>query len=107
MNNEITTLSFLQDEKANSKKAKRLWYPFYVGIDIGADFHMASCIPLDSFRDGTWKRKKTMKFDADSMGISDFLKALFQIQEQFGVKPEDFFVLLEPTGGHYSYLIQS
>lgn len=28
------------------------------------------------------------------------------IQEQLGLKAEDFFVLMEPTGGHYSFLIQ-
>ncbi|MEJ8548868.1 IS110 family transposase, partial [Brevibacillus borstelensis] len=84
----------------------RLFYPIYVGVDIGADFHVATCITPEQFRDGKWKRAKTMKFDADSSGISDFLDALHVVQEQLGLKPIDFFVLMEPTGGHYSFLLQ-
>lgn len=102
---EVIPFSFIDEGKSKIPQ-ERMWYPFYVGIDIGADFHVASCIQMEAFRDGTWKRQKTMKFNADSFGISDFLSALKKIQVQFGLNPEDFFMLLEPTGGHYSFLIQ-
>ncbi|MBA9084936.1 hypothetical protein FHR92_001397 [Fontibacillus solani] len=46
-----------------------------------------------------------MKFNSDSQGITKFIHALEDIQAQFGYKPQDFFILLEPTGGHYSYLV--
>lgn len=47
----------------------RISHQFYVGIDIGASFHVASCIKFDSFLDpkgGSWKRIKMMKFNSDS-----------------------------------------
>ncbi|QYK65594.1 hypothetical protein [Paenibacillus sp. S02] len=46
-----------------------------------------------------------MKFNSDSQGITKFIHALEDIQAQFEYKPQDFFILLEPTGGHYSYLV--
>ncbi|WP_258171248.1 IS110 family transposase [Paenibacillus sp. R14(2021)] len=82
------------------------WYQFYVGLDIGADFHVAACIPFEKFRsEKEWKRQKTMKFYSDGKGIIDFLSQLGNIRKGFGLEPSDFFILLEPTGGHYSYLV--
>ena len=40
MNNQIS----IEVEKHKSEINK--WYQFYVGLDIGADFHVAACIPL-------------------------------------------------------------
>ncbi len=97
----LTDTSIIEDQD-NS----RAFYPFYVGIDIGSDFHVAACIPFEKFRsEKEWKRSKTMKFNSDSQGITKFIHALEDIQAQFGFKPQDFFILLEPTGGHYSYLV--
>ncbi|USG68151.1 IS110 family transposase [Brevibacillus ruminantium] len=101
---ELMTFSVSQTN--GQRESERLFYPIYVGVDIGADFHVATCISPEQFRDGKWKRAKTMKFDADSLGISNFLNALQVVQEQLGLKPTDFFVLMEPTGGHYSFLLQ-
>ncbi|WP_103108501.1 IS110 family transposase [Brevibacillus reuszeri] len=96
----------ITDTKHETSTQQRAWYPFYVGVDIGADFHVASCISIEQFRtDKAWKRTKTMKFNADSKGIHNFLNALKDIQIKFGLSPKDFFILLEPTGGHYSYLL--
>ncbi|RNB84698.1 hypothetical protein EDM56_21580 [Brevibacillus fluminis] len=46
-----------------------------------------------------------MKFYSDGKGIIDFRTQLGNIQEGFGLDPSDFFILLEPTGRHYSYLV--
>lgn len=106
MNENLLTQFIVVHDEVHTKTEERLFYPIYSGIDIGADFHVASCIIPEHFRDGKWKRAKTMKFNADSVGISDFLGALRAIQEQLGLKPADFFMLMEPTGGHYSFLLQ-
>jgi transposase len=103
---ETHLLPFSVIQTDHQPKSERLFYPIYVGIDIGADFHVATCITPEQFRDGKWKRAKTMKFNADSLGISEFLSALQAIQQQLGLKPNDFFMLMEPTGGHYSFLLQ-
>jgi len=108
MNTTITPFSYGNDTH-NSHKGQRNFYQFYVGIDIGASFHVASCIPFDAFLDPkgiAWKRTKTMKFNADSSGIAEFLVALEKIENQFSFTKRDFLILLEPTGGHYSYLVQ-
>ncbi len=47
-----------------------------------------------------------MKFNADSSGIAEFLAALEKIEIQCSLTKKDFLILLEPTGGHYSYLVQ-
>lgn len=76
---------------------------------LGASFHVASCIKFDAFLDpkGTArKRTKTLKFNSDSTGIGEFLAALKQIENQFELTKKDFLILLKPTGGHYSYLVQ-
>lgn len=107
MNTTITPFSYGNDTHNN--QGQRKFYQFYVGIDIGASFHVASCIPFDAFLDPkgiAWKRTKTMKFNSDSAGIAEFLDALGKIEEQFSLTPKDFLILLEPTGGHYSYLVQ-
>jgi transposase len=108
MKNSITPFSYGNDTQ-NDHQTKRKFYQFYVGIDIGASFHVASCIPFDAFLDPkgiAWKRTKTMKFNSDSAGIAEFLQALEKIEKQFSLTKNDFLILLEPTGGHYSYLVQ-
>ena len=105
---ELIPFSFM-DNKKEDKEITRKMYQFYVGIDIGATFHVASCIPFSAFLDPKgqeWKRTKTMKFNADSTGMTQFLQALQRIEDEFEYKRGDFLVLLEPTGGHYSFLIQ-
>ncbi|MBD3107729.1 hypothetical protein IEO70_05055 [Bacillus sp. AGMB 02131] len=47
-----------------------------------------------------------MKFNADSIGMTEFINALKQLESQFGLEREDFLIVLEPTSGHYSFLIQ-
>ncbi|WP_232700254.1 IS110 family transposase [Brevibacillus daliensis] len=108
MNNNIAPFSY-GEEATEETQDSRKFYQFFVGIDIGASFHVASCIKFDAFLDPkgiAWKRTKTMKFDSDSIGIAEFLQALIQIEKQFNITKEDFLIILEPTGGHYSYLIQ-
>ncbi|MGK5509124.1 hypothetical protein [Brevibacillus formosus] len=95
-----------EEKQSRQNFVNNKWYEFYVGLDIGADFHVAACIPFGKFRnEKEWKRQKTMKFHSDSKGIIDFLSELRNIRETFGVTPSDFFILLEPIGGHYSYLV--
>ncbi|MFI8716096.1 hypothetical protein [Brevibacillus brevis] len=90
-----------EDKHSKQSFGLNKWYEFYVGLDIGADFHVAACIPFGKFRnEKEWKRQKTMKFHSDSKGIIDFLSELKKLQETFGLSPSDFFILLEPTGGH-------
>jgi len=53
MNNQIS----IEVEKHKSEINK--WYQFYVGLDIGADFHVAACISFEKFhmkRNGNGKR---------------------------------------------------
>jgi len=105
---EETTLpfNFLSNQETIQE---RKMYQFFIGIDIGSSFHVASCIHFQAFLDPKgqeWKRSKTMKFNADSAGITSILNAFKQVERQFGVQRDDFFILLEPTGGHYSFLIQ-
>lgn len=86
MSNQIS----IEIEKHKSEFNK--WYQFYVGLDIGADFHVAACIPFDKFRsEKEWKRQKTMKFYSDSKGIIDFLAQLRNIREAFGLHPSELF----------------
>lgn len=79
------------------------FHRFYVGIDIGYKFHVAACIQRELFLDPnqSWKRAKTLKFNSDSEGLSLILSAL----EQVSGNPRDFFILMEPTGGHYAYVV--
>ncbi|MGG4397297.1 hypothetical protein ABEX25_23610 [Paenibacillus thiaminolyticus] len=73
MNNFILTDARINEGQDNSKS----FYPFYVGIDIGSDFHVAAYIPFEKFRsEKEWKRSKTMKFNSDSQGITKFIHAL-------------------------------
>ncbi|MEC2559183.1 transposase, partial [Bacillus cereus] len=105
----VAPFSFIEDSKEKEKENKRMIYQLFVGIDIGSTFHVASCIPFQSFLDPKgreWKRSKTMKFNADSLGITQFLQALEHMEKQLGIYRSDFLILLEPTGGHYSYLLQ-
>lgn len=109
MKETITPFSYGNEDKIHEETISRKFYQFYVGIDIGASFHVASCIKFDAFLDPkgiAWKRTKTMKFNSDSAGIAEFLAALKQIERQFDLTKMDFLILLEPTGGHYSYLVQ-
>lgn len=108
MNATITPFSYGNDTQ-NNHQTQRKFYHFYVGIDIGASFHVASCIQFDAFLDPkgvAWKRTKTMKFNSDSAGIAEFIEALGKIEKQFSLTKNDFLIFLEPTGGHYSYLVQ-
>ncbi|MEB9897171.1 IS110 family transposase, partial [Bacillus cereus] len=91
MNNQIS----IEVEKHKSEINK--WYQFYVGLDIGADFHVAACIPFEKFRsEKEWKRQKTMKFYSDGKGIIDFLEQLGNIRKGFGLDPSDFFFCENP-----------
>lgn len=108
MKDTITPFSYGNDTQ-DKHQGQRKFYQFYVGIDIGASFHVASCIQFEAFLDPkgiAWKRTKTMKFNSDSAGIAEFLEALRKIEKQFSLTKKDFLILLEPTGGHYSYLVQ-
>ena len=109
MKSTSSPFSYGNETEVNNEQESRKFYQFYVGIDIGASFHVASCIRYDAFLDPkgiAWKRTKTLKFNSDSVGIVEFLSALKQIEEQFNLNKDDFLILLEPTGGHYSYLVQ-
>lgn len=79
------------------------FHRFYVGIDIGYKFHVAACIQREQFLDPNqaWKRAKTLKFTSDSSGLSMVLSALEEVSRD----PRDFFILMEPTGGHYAYVV--
>lgn len=83
--------------------AQERFHEFYVGIDIGYKAHVAACIPPQAFFDirEPWRKSKTIKFSADSEGIRKLLKGLQQVSSE----PKDFMVLMEPTGGHYSYIV--
>lgn len=76
---------------------------FYVGIDIGYKFHVATCIPYTYFLDSKepWKRSKAIQFNSDSNGLRKVLESLQSVSNN----PKDFFILMEPTGGHYGYLV--
>ncbi|MCM3200606.1 IS110 family transposase [Bacillus cereus] len=107
--NIVVPFSFIEESKEKEEETNRKMYQLFVGIDIGASFHVASCISFQAFLDPKgreWKRTKTIKFNADSLGITQFLQALEQMEKQLGIHKSDFLVLLEPTGGHYSYLLQ-
>lgn len=109
MKETIAPFSYGNESETREEINSRKFYQFYVGIDIGASFHVASCIKFDAFLDPkgiSWKRTKTMKFNSDSAGIAEFLVALKNIEKQFDLTEKDFLILLEPTGGHYSYLVQ-
>lgn len=83
------------------------FYSFYVGIDIGYKFHVAACISYEELQDpkNVWKKKKTQKINADSAGIATFLDFLREVEDSNKISPKDFFILLEPTGGNYGYII--
>jgi hypothetical protein len=91
-------------EESDSRKQ---FYSFYVGIDIGYKFHVAACISHEELHDPKvlWKKKKTMKIHADSDGIAGFLDFLREVGDRNGIAPKDFFIMLEPTGGNYGYII--
>lgn len=106
MENQLSPFNFMEGKKEQQQERK--FYKLYVGIDIGASFHVAACIQFQAFMDPTgreWKRVKTMKFNADSLGITTFLEALKQAEKAASVNRNEILILLEPTGGHYSFLI--
>ncbi|MGG0454624.1 IS110 family transposase [Bacillus mycoides] len=106
MENQLSPFNFVEEK--NKQQQERKFYKLYVGIDIGASFHVAACIQFQAFMDPTgreWKRVKTMKFNADSLGLTTFLDALKQAEKAASVKRNEILILLEPTGGHYSFLI--
>jgi transposase len=109
MKETVTPFSYGKENEMREDINSRKFYQFYIGIDIGASFHVASCIKFDAFLDPkgvAWKRTKTLKFNSDSAGIAEFLGAIKKIEKQFVLTKDDFLILLEPTGGHYSYLVQ-
>lgn len=96
--------SFLSTTMDASEAPKQIrFHSFYVGIDIGYKFHEASCISSLTFIDEkqSWKKSKTIKFNADGIGISYLLKSLYEVSPN----PKDFCVLLEPTGGYYGFVM--
>lgn len=74
----------------------------YVGIDIGYRIHVAAALPFSKFdassHKDAWRRTRTLHFSSDASGF----KQLRLYLDKFSVQPEDFLVILEPTGGHYS-----
>ena len=85
MKSTSSPFSYGNETEVNNEQESRKFYQFYVGIDIGASFHVASCIRYEAFLDPkgvAWKRTKTLKFNSDSVGIAEFLSALKQIEEQ-------------------------
>ena len=82
MKNVSSPFSYGNKTEDIKDQESRKFYQFYVGIDIGASFHVASCIRYDAFLDPkgiAWKRTKTLKFNSDSVGIAEFLSAFKQI----------------------------
>ncbi|MEC0144673.1 hypothetical protein [Paenibacillus alginolyticus] len=51
------------------------------------------------------KNGNVLKFNSDSEGISKFIREIEEIHINLEYKPKDFLILMEPTGGHFSYLI--
>jgi hypothetical protein len=49
-NMDLVDFSLNDAETNESQTFSRVFYPFYVGIDIGSDFHVAACIPFEKFR---------------------------------------------------------
>ena len=50
--NETNNVPFsFIDNPTQEQETGRKMYRFYVGIDIGASFHVASCIPFNAFLD--------------------------------------------------------
>ena len=94
-----------QEVSSGLKPSQERFHKFYVGIDIGYKFHVAACIPLENFLDTkeSWKKTKTIKFDSDSKGLHQVLDALNIVSKN----PKDFFILMEPTGGHYGFTIMT
>lgn len=88
---------------ALSDPAAPRFHKYYVGIDVGYKFHVAACIPCTYFLDPKepWKRVKTLKLNSESQGLGSLLEGLKQVSSN----PKDFFILLEPTGGHYGYTL--
>jgi transposase len=78
----------------------------YVGVDIGYRHHVACAIPFSMFNvhkygKDQWKRAKVIKFPTDANGFNDFLQHL----SGFSQNPQDFLVLMEPTGGYYAMAV--
>lgn len=96
-----------KDVQSEKEAKNNSFYSFYVGIDIGYKFHVAACISYEELQDpkSVWKKKKTVKINADSDGIASFLDFLREMGDSNNISPKDFFILLEPTGGNYGYII--
>lgn len=101
INEPKEVVSFLEEDEPTEQEQR--FHKYYVGIDIGYKFHVATCIPIEHFIDikQKWKKAKTIKFNSDSEGIQMVLNALNQVD----LDPKEFFILMEPTGGHYGYTI--
>jgi transposase len=78
----------------------------YVGIDVGYREHVAVAIPLATFlaprRKDQWQRAAPLSFSNDSAGFRRLLAYL----KKASTSPDDFLVLLEPTGGFYGLNLQ-
>ena len=70
---------------------------YYVGIDIGYREHVAVVIRLSTFLKGEkhWKKAKAIHFASSQKG----LEQLLQYFTGFSSDPQEFVILLEPTGG--------
>ena len=72
---------------------------YYVGVDVGYREHVAVAIRLHTFLQGEkrWKKAKTLHFASAQSGIEQLDKYL----NSFSSNPQEFMILLEPTGGYY------
>ena len=81
-------------------------HQIFVGIDIGYKTHVACAIPgalfnTKKYPDG-WRREKTLPFSSDASGF----KKLQKYFDKLSLKPSDFLILCEPTGGYYGLALQ-
>jgi len=72
----------------------------YVGLDLGYREHVAAASPLAVFNVGRnpdgWKRVKPIHFASDANGLARFQRYL----DRHSPHPDDFLILLEPTGSY-------
>jgi hypothetical protein len=91
----MTTLALTDDSPSAPIQHK-----YYAGIDIGYKKHTAAAIPIEAFggrRPDAWKHTATCQFTSDASGF----EALQRYLDKCSVSPNDFLVLMEPTGGNY------
>src|SRR5438132_87908 len=91
----MTTLALTDDSPSAP-----IHHKYYAGIDIGYKKHTAAAIALEAFggrRPDAWKHTATCQFTSDASGF----EALQRYLDKCSVSPNDFLVLMEPTGGNY------